>query len=636
MQLNAPLFRPADHGRKNVNLAGDATKITAEDATIAATAGDANLSNAAVAAGSFEASATQNLTAENLAVTVGTDETGAAGDVTITVTTGDVALTDAKLTGTEGGVGDVAVSAGGNAQLDGLMKAENGFAAESVAITAGDTVNFGDAPQSVVVSKGDFSVTASELAGGGFGTGDYSVAQGDFRVDVDADLTLNEGFRVKAENVALETGGFTADSAVIRAEETVSIAASDDVTLSGDTLVTADESVGIASETGGIAMTGAVTVGDETTDENEASVTLTAKGDVMQSVTTGDGGLRGSDLTVASNEGAVDLGAGRDESIGSQGNAFDRITVEAAEDVNLATSGRDTEIAVNEKQNGTVNGDLTVIGEESGLTFTDDLSVKGDAVIQGASVKGEGLEAEGTVGILTALDDGEREPEESSGVEFTGPISGTQVTVITGEGGISLDRVTSTEGSTDIYRVGDESVADVTVGEVDSATSVTIFNNRGDNVLNGSVHGKDNVFALTGDEGSTSGSHHLDSSDGVAAAIGGMGEFADQVVENLPSGSGSGAWRPTELPKISLDTLMSGANHAVHAEPLLVQWTPADEFFFLNMRSDAEASKAESDEEEESPALEKGLPARIEPVITDHRKVTPQTLEELGLILSRR
>lgn len=210
------------------------------------------------------------------------------------------------------------------------------------------------------------------------------------------------------------------------------------------------------------------------------------------------------------------------------------------------------------------------------------------------------------------------------------------MTVITGEGGISLDRVTSTEGSTDIYRVGDESVADVTVGEVDSTTSVTIFNNRGDNVLNGSVHGKDNVFALTGDEGSTSGSHHLDSSDGVAAAIGGMGAFADQVVENLPSGAGPGAWRPTELPKISLDTLMSGANHAVHAEPLRVQWTPADEFFFLNMRSDAEASKAESDEEEESPALEKGLPARIEPVITDHRKVTPQTLDELGLILSRR
>ena len=618
-----PLFRPADHGRKNVNLAGDATKITAEDATIAATAGDANLSNAAVAAGSFEASATQNLTAENLAVTVGTDETGA------------VALTDAKLTGTEGGVGDVAVSAGGNAQLDGLMKAENGFAAESVAITAGDTVNFGDAPQSVVVSKGDFSVTASELAGGGFGTGDYSVAQGDFRVDVDADLTLNEGFRVTAENVALETGGFTADSAVIRAEETVSIAASDDVTLSGDTLVTADESVGIASETGGIAMTGAVTVGDETTDENEASVTLTAKGDVMQSVTTGDGGLRGSDLTVASNEGAVDLGAGRDESIGSQGNAFDRITVEAAEDVNLATSGRDTEIAVNEKQNGTVNGDLTVIGEESGLTFTDDLSVKGDAVIQGASVKGEGLEAEGTVGILTALDDGEREPEESSGVEFTGPISGTQVTVITGEGGISLDRVTSTEGSTDIYRVGDESVADVTVGEVDSTTSVTIFNNRGDNVLNGSVHGKDNVFALTGDEGSTSGSHHLDSSDGVAAAIGGMGEFADEVIAGLPSGSGGG-WRPTELPKIRLDGLMSDAGHATHTDPLRIFWMPTDEFFFLNMRPDAAAAKAESEEDEERPALEEGLPVRAESGITDHRKATPQTLEELGLILSRR
>lgn len=635
MSSMPPLFRPADHGRKNVNLAGDATKITAEDATIAATAGDANLSNAVVAAGSFEASATQNLTAENLAVTVGTDETGAAGDVTITATTGDVALTDAKLTGTEGGVGDVTVSAGGNAQLDGLMKAENGFAAESVAITAGDTVNFGDAPQSAVVSKGDFSVTASELAGGGFGTGDYSVAQGDFRVDVDADLTLNEGFRVTAENVALETGGFTADSAVIRAEETVSIAASDDVTLSGDTLVTADESVGIASETGGIAMTGAVTVGDETTDENEASVTLTAKGDVMQSVTTGDGGLRGSDLTVASNEGAVDLGAGRDESIGSQGNAFDRITVEAAEDVNLATSGRDTEIAVNEKQNGTVNGHLNVIGEDSGLTFTNGLSVKGDATIQGAAVKGEGLEAEGAVGILTALDDGDREPGESSGVEFTGPISGTQVTVITDEGGIAPDRVTSTEGSTDIYRVGDKSVTDVTVGGVDSATTVTIFNNRGDNVLTGPVRGEDDVFALTGDEGTTSVSHHLDSSGGVAGAIGGLGEFADDVIAGLPSGSGGG-WHPTELPKIRLDGLMSDAGHAAYTDPLRIQWVPTDEFFFLNQWPDAQGAKAESDEDEERPALEEGLPARVEPGITDHRKVTPQTLEELGLILSCR
>lgn len=146
MSSMPPLFRPADHGRKNVNLAGDATKITAEDATIAATAGDANLSNAAVAAGSFEASATQNLTAENLAVTVGTDETGAAGDVTITASAGDVNLTDAQFTGTSGSVGDVAVSAGANAHLDGLMKVENGFAADSVAVSAGNAVNFGDAP----------------------------------------------------------------------------------------------------------------------------------------------------------------------------------------------------------------------------------------------------------------------------------------------------------------------------------------------------------------------------------------------------------------------------------------------------------------------------------------------------------
>lgn len=382
-------------------------------------------------------------------------------------------------------------------------------------------------------------------------------------------------------------------------------------------------------------MTDAVTVGDESTDENKAKVTLTAKDDVTQSVTSGDGGLRGSDLAVTSNDGAVDLGAGRDETVGSQGNAFNRITVEAAGDINLATSGRDTELAVNEKQNGTVNGHLNVIGEDSGLTFTNGLSVKGDATIQGAAVKGEGLEAEGAVGILTALDDGDREPGESSGVEFTGPISGMQVTVITDEGGIALDRVTSTEGSTDIYRVGDKSVTDVTVGGVDSATTVTIFNNRGDNVLTGPVRGEDDVFALTGDEGTTSVSHHLDSSGGVAGAIGGLGEFADDVIAGLPSGSGGG-WHPTELPKIRLDGLMSDAGHAAYTDPLRIQWVPTDEFFFLNQRPDAQGAKAESDEDEERPALEEGLPARVEPGITDHRKVTPQTLEELGLILSCR
>ena len=612
-------------------------KESAADVTVTATAGDADLTGASLAIGSLTASAGQNVSAENLAVTVGTDETGTAGDVTITATEGDVKLTDAKLTGAAGSVGDVTVSAGANAHLDGLMKIENGFVAESVAVTAGDAVNFGDAPQNAVVSKGDFSVTASELAGEGFGTGSsYSVAEGDFRVDVDSDVTVSEGFSVTAENVALETGGFTADgSATIRGEETVSITSSDDVTLAGEVLVTADQSVGISSSEGGIAMTGAVTVGDETTDENKAEVTLAAKDDVTQSVTSGDGGLRGSDLTVTSSEGAVDLGAGRDESAGSQGNAFDRITVEAAEDVTLATSGRETELAVNESQNGTVNGNLNVIGEDAGLTFTHDLSVKGDATIQGGAVKGEGLEAEGTVGILTALDDGEREAGESSGVEFTGPISGTQVTVITGEGGISLDRVTSTEGSTEIYRVGDETKEDVTVKGVDSATSVTIFNNRGDNVLDGSVQGEDNVFALTGDEGATSGSHHLESSGGVAASIGGMGEFADDVIAGLPSGSGGG-WHPSELPTIRLDGLMSDAGHAAQTDPLRIQWMPTDEFFFLNQRPDAQAAKAESDEDEERPALEEGLPARVEPVITDHRKVTPQTLEELGLILSQR
>ena len=141
----------------------------------------------------------------------------------------------------------------------------------------------------------------------------------------------------------------------MRADASVTIAARGDVALTGDVLVTGNEAVSVSAETGGIRLDGAVTIGDETVDEASADVTLTAKGDIVQTVTSGDGGVRAQALTATSDEGAVRLGAGRDETVGSEGNAFSSAEVESAGDVILEINRQkingiaDWERMVNEK-----------------------------------------------------------------------------------------------------------------------------------------------------------------------------------------------------------------------------------------------------------------------------------------------
>ena len=605
----------------NVSAHVDSLTATAETGSIAGT----GLSATASGSVTFEAQQDVQLADANLKV----GSVHAAGNVTVHAETGDAILTDAKLTGSNGTLGAVSVTAGKDVDLTGTM---NALRAESVTVSAGETTDFGDDAVNVTVTNGNFSVAADNIAGSGFGSGSsYSVEQGEFRVDTNSDLMLGEGFNVEAQNVAVKSDDLTAEgSATIRGHETVALEAAGDVALTGDILITSEESVGIVSETGGIALNGAVTVGDETTNENKASVSLIAQGDVTQSCEAGEGGIRASDAAVVSREGSIDLNAGLTESSGKPGNSFDRLDLEAAKDITVAATGRDTEVTVNKSQNGDVDGDLVMIGKDNGFAFTNSLSVDGDIVIDAAAVKGQSLEATGSVGILTALDESLRESDEPSGVEFTGSVSGSQVSIITENGGIRLDHVASTDGPVDIYRVGSDSSDDVSVNGVESSSTVTIFNNRGNVVLTDTVQGHDNVFALTGIEGTTTGAHHLTTSKGAAGALQGMDWFADEIVANLPSGAGAGGWNPSELPQIRLDGVMSDARHSTYEVPLHYYWSPTDVFFFLNLRPDASSAKGEEDEE--SRVLEDGLPQRGNGVIRDLR--TPDEAVPPDWILS--
>lgn len=204
------------------------------------------------------------------------------------------------------------------------------------------------------------------------------------------------------------------------------------------------------------------------------------------------------------------------------------------------------------------------------------------------------------------------------------------MSIITENGGIRLDHVASTDGPVDIYRVGSDSSDDVSVNGVESSSTVTIFNNRGNVVLTDTVQGHDNVFALTGIEGTTTGAHHLTTSKGAAGALQGMDWFADEIVANLPSGAGAGGWNPSELPQIRLDGVMSDARHSTYEVPLHYYWSPTDVFFFLNLRPDASSAKGEKDEE--SRVLEEGLPRRGNCVIRDLR--TPDEAVPADWILS--
>ncbi len=391
--------------------------------------------------------------------------------------------------------------------------------------------------------------------------------------------------------------------------------------LRDDVLVTADETVSIRAEAGGIALEGSVTVGDETTDENSAHVVLAARDDIEQSVTQGDGGVRAAALEASSSQGSIALGAGRDEAAGSDGNAFSTAVLDSAGDIVLASSGRDTLLEVNAENQGMVNGDLKLYGEDNGFKFENELTVRGDALIDAAAVHGVGIEAEKALEIVAAHHDDSRGPDSITGIDFTGDLEGSHVTLITDNGDIHTGAVSSTEGFVNIYRLGTSERGGVTVGGGSSAHTAAIYNGSGDVNVAGDFTAAYTLYVLTAAGGAAAGAEHLHSLISKAAAVGGADPLTSVIRDALIDVGGVAGMRPGMLPHLDFSVPALEDADVARVSPFFLfevdARAPVDSFFFLHLRPDAQSAKP--DEEKESGVLEEGLPGHPGGVIRDLR-----------------
>ncbi len=575
-------------------------------------------------------SAGGDINSRNLQLEITEDENGVGGKAYFEATTGTVHLEGSTITAktSDGFIGDMTVIAGKDARLDDVFTPEKNVKAESMSISAGDAVNFGEGTVALETKK-DLTVEADHLTGDRIAAESVLTAGSALSISVKEDLHVEEGVQASGMKVMFSSKDFTlADRTTVRGGSTAEIDASGEVAFTGDVLVTADDSVGIGAASGGITFTGAVTVGDETKSENKAKVTLHAAGSILQREVSGNAGVRGSSLEAQSSGGFVKLDAREGGTSGEGGNAFTKAEIESAGDVVFGSTGRTTELAVNASKNGAVSGDLRVQGERGAVIFTNGVSASGEVAVNAAAVQGSDLSADGRLAIVTALE--KNAPKGApQGVVFSGGLSGSIVTVYAGSGDVVIEGpVRSTLGEVDVYRLDQTERGVVRVGEADSAHTLVVFNARGD-VVAGPMHSADTLYAFAGWEGRVYGRSGFTSDVHKAGAV----EHAEPIglVPDLSEWQNLDAAEldPSTLPRLSFTArnLEYADTDRIGPWRFLLEdlTTPLGSWLFLRLRPDA----AEDDQADE--ALLEGFPARKDGVIRDLREPTK---EDFGWIMT--
>lgn len=201
----------------------------------------------------FNVEAGEDVLAEGLKLTVGTNEAGEAADVTITAETGSIELDDADFVGTEendGRLGNVVLSAGADLSAKELFRSDKDFTASSLSLKAGDTVDLGMNAQSITTTEGELHLSGTTLVGNGFAADTSLTAkEDDLTVAFEGDLLMGEGFSAYGVNTTFASNNFSlSDRTEIRGSTSATIDATGAVDMTGDVLVTADESVAVTAE----------------------------------------------------------------------------------------------------------------------------------------------------------------------------------------------------------------------------------------------------------------------------------------------------------------------------------------------------------------------------------------------------
>ncbi|MDO4936825.1 MAG: hypothetical protein Q4E62_02815 [Sutterellaceae bacterium] len=631
----------------SVDLKGVDFVIAEGGMTIEAKSGDMDLSGAKgldmeeidlSAGGSMAANDLEVTVSKHLNIAAGQDVKaknidikvkGESGDVTFKAAKGAVDLANAQIDATGDGatVGNVSVTAGTEADLTNVFATKEAFTAENLTVKAGGEVTLGNASQSINATKGSVLIEAANLDGNRLTAGSFIQAADSVSLNLTkAGLTVN-------------------DKTDIVAQKNASLVANGDVALEGDILVTGNESVDVKALAGDLDLKGAVTVGDETIAENQANVTLYAKKALTQTTADGDAGVRGKTLTATAGGGDLTLAAIEDEAIGSQGNAFEEMTIESEGNVYLGSNGRDTKVTINQTRGGKVDGELKAYGLHNAFEFINDVSVAGDALIYASAIHGKSFEAGKALQIVTAGFDDEVEDGRQTGVAFTGNLKAQDhVGIFTNTGDIKVDgTTTATQGYIDVYRLATEDEGTVSMDGGRGGYTITVYNGSGDIHVTDVLYGQDTVYTFTGN-GNTKGREYLLSAIHKQAAVADAENIGNQIdLEHMKDMTAFDLM--PELPHLVFDglALEYADNDRIDpfVYPAIDTISPSHEYFFLHLRSDAAANKAaKSEDENESKVLERGLPAKGEGLIRDMREPTKtETLtvkeDAQGWIVSR-
>ena len=665
----------------NVVASGASFEAAAGDIDLTANTGDINLAEAtglaaqsigleaggAVELAGREVSVTQDFTvnaggdvnAQSAAILVsGTSESEGSAPATVSITSesGNIDLAQASIkadASQESSIGSIVIaSESGGVDLSDVASVDQasgseGLTAQEISISAADTLVLGTSAQKFEATAGSITIAAGGLDNNSVAQNSAFAASETLDIAVEGGLNIGSGVQMQASDVSVASGSLNvADKTLIEAENTVALHATDDVRLEGGVQVAASDSVSITAQTGSLALVGAVSIGGDAANGAAQSVEFAAGGSIVQSAgneeTSATGGIRAESLTAAAATGSIVLAPGAANGASSTApssdvqNAVASAQLESAGDVHFESTGGDVRVTINETKGGVVDGTTTLTVHEGGLELANGVSSTGDVLVNAASVTGSDLTTDGTLAILAALYDDAVADDTQNGVKFTGTVGGSQVSVYTNAGDISIGSVEATSGHADIYRLSQSETGIVEIGGGASGTTTTIFNGRGDVSFTGAFTGSDSVMIFLGSGGRTNGIGNVQSDLNRVGTVNNASALGSLVTLEMLQNLVQNGFASASAPHAGISAGDLSTAEGMLVSEVIVPYeafsSPLDRYFFLNLRTDAQASSGTLEdenekEEEEETALSEGLPGLGKAPVTDSRPVNKEAFE---------
>lgn len=482
--------------------------------------------------------------------------------------------------------------------------------AGDLTLTSGRDISLGDESTIVTSLDGD-SMGHRDVrmtAAGSITFGDNTRMQGDasiYLTALDGDVSFGQGALVGVEGRTDETNGIFDISALggrvsiddgtnIYGERRMNIAAAGDITLTGDVWLDSDTYVGLTSQGGDILMQKDVWLGgyDEVTALATSEIELSAAGSIRQLEANAEMGMAAQNLSVTAGA-DVQLGALADKG----GNQVAQADVNAQGSVIVGFATTETKLSVNQEQNGRVDGDFILVGENNRIDLVSDtIEATGDVSIIADNLTGvKNLEAAGDLQLVLKGAD-----------EFTADsLKGNYVGLVSQMGAVSIGSIQSAQ-SVDLLRTDTQTASHVAVSDIRAGDRVFVVNGAGGVNLD-QVLADSEIWVFAQSEGDIA-KGNWSSVNSQASRFSGAQKLLHYLTQSGAFDDASDLIGNRFIPELhfgmqDLTTVSTRVDHSVIDEHFDLL-NPLGRYFFLHRRAEN--------------VDESGLPTRQDPIIRDY------------------